>query len=236
MKRMTWLKGALALSVLSAASWALAADHADGPAASVDPAADITDLYTWTDQGNVVFALNVAPSAGTDAKFSDKVQYVIHTESAAGFGSAGQKADIICTFDAAQTISCWVGDKAYLTGKASVTTGLENAEKNVKVFAGLRDDPFFFNAAGFKDTVATVEGAIASKTLVLDVAGCPTLDKGTSDALLGKLSHDPATPTAEAKDAFAGKNVLSIVISIDKKLLNEGGPILSSWASTNVGG
>ena len=37
MKRMTWLKGALALSVLSAASWAMAADHIDAPGAIADP-------------------------------------------------------------------------------------------------------------------------------------------------------------------------------------------------------
>jgi hypothetical protein len=238
MKRMTWLKGALALSVLSAASWAVAADHADSPSATVDLAADITDLYAWTDGGNVVFALDVMPDAAKDAKFSDKVQYVIHTERAAAFGSAGVKSDIICTFNAAQAITCWVGDNGYVTGDASVTTGLESEDKKVKVFAGPRDDPFFFNLAGFKDTVTTVEAAIASKTLVLDVAGCPALPKATSDALLGKLSTDPASVPAggPAKDSFAGKNVLSIVISIDKKLLEAGGPILSAWASTNVGG
>src|SRR6187431_190514 len=136
MKRMTWLKGALALSVLSAASWAIAADHLDAPAVSADPLADITDLYAWTDQANVVFALNVAPLAATDAKFSDKVQYVIHTESAAKFGSAGEKVDIICTFDAAQKISCWVGEKGYVTGDAKATAGLESADKKIKVFAG----------------------------------------------------------------------------------------------------
>ncbi|MFS8069310.1 MAG: DUF4331 family protein [Byssovorax sp.] len=234
MKRMTWLKGALALSVLSAASWAIAADHLDAPVVSADPLADITDLYTWTDTSNVIFALNVAPLAAADAKFSDKVQYVIHTESAAMFGSAGEKVDIICTFDAAQKISCWVGDKDYVTGDASATTGLMSTSKSVKVFAGLRDDPFFFNLAGFQDTVATVKAAAG---LSFDPANCPTLDKTTSDVLLGKLSTDPTSvpPGGAAKDFFAGKNVLSIVLSIDKKLISDGGPILSAWASTNKG-
>jgi hypothetical protein len=233
---MTWLKGALALSVLSAASWAIAADHLDAPAVSMDAAADITDLYAWTDQGNVVFALNVSPLAGKDAKFSDKVQYVIHTEHAAKFGSAGEKSDIICTFDAAQKISCWVGEKGYVAGDASATTGLASADGTIKVFAGLRDDPFFFNLDGFKDTVTTVKAAIKGG-LMLDPAGCPGLDAATSGVLVKKLSTDPlSTPAGGvAKDFFAGKNVLSIVISIDKKLLNAGGPILSAWASTNKG-
>lgn len=235
MKRMTWLKGALALSALTAASWAIAADHIDAPGAVANPSADITDLYTWTDPASVIFALNVTPLAEKEAKFSDKVQYVIHTESAEKFGSAGEKSNIICTFTADQKISCWVGEKGYVTGDASATAGLESADKTIKVFAGLRDDPFFFNLTGFKDTVTTVEGAAGS--LTFDAANCPALDTGTSKALLGKLSTDPTStpPGGIAKDFFAGKNVLSIVIQIDKKLLNAGGPILSAWASTNKG-
>ncbi len=234
MKRMTWLKGALALSVLSAASWAIAADHLDAPIVNADPLADITDLYSWTEAGNVIFALNVSPLAGMGAKFSDKVQYVIHTESAAMFGSVGEKVDIICTFNAAQKISCWVGDQDYVTGDASATTGLQSAGKGIKVFAGLRDDPFFFNLAGFLDTVATVKAAAGLK---FDAANCPALDPATSGLLLKKLSTDPASMPVGglAKDFFAGKNVLSIVLSIDKKLISDGGPILSAWASTNKG-
>ena len=237
MKRMTWLKGALALTVLSAASWAIAADHIDAPAAVADPLADITDLYAWTESTKVIFALNVAPLAAADAKFSDKVQYVIHTESAAKFGSLGEKSDIICTFDAAQKISCWVGEKGYVTGDASATTGLESADKTIKVFAGLRDDPFFFNLSGFKDTVTTVKGLAGMGVLTFDPANCPALDKTASDLLLKKLSTDPASVPAGGapKDFFAGKNVLSIVISVDKALLDDGGAILSAWASTNKG-
>jgi hypothetical protein len=73
---------------------------------------------------------------------------------------------------------------------------------------------------------------------MFDPAGCPTLDAATSAVLVKKLSTDPLStpPGAVAKDFFAGKNVLSIVLSVDKKLLNAGGPTMSAWASTNVGG
>jgi hypothetical protein len=230
---MTWLKGALALSVLSAASWAMAADHLDAPGAIADPTADITDLYTWTDQGNVVFVLNVTPlAANPGAKFSDKVQYVIHTESSAKFGMAGELSNIIVTFDANQKASVWVGEKEYVTGDASATTGLASADGKFKVFAGLRDDPFFFNLEGFKETVAIVDGAAAG--LTFDAAGCPALTPATSAALVKQLKT--AKGGGPAVDFFAGKNVLSIVLSIDKSLLNAGGPIMSAWASTNVGG
>jgi len=233
---MTWLKGALALSVLSAASWAIAADHLDAPAATADPTADITDLYAWTDGPNVVFALNVTPLAAVGAKFSDKIQYVVHTESTAGFGAKGEKTNIICTFDAAQKISCWVGDTGYVTGDATKTDGLVSDDKLIRVFAGLRDDPFFFNLTGFKDTVTTVEGAAGG--LTFDPAGCPALNAATSTLLISKLSTDPMStpPGGVAKDFFAGKNVLAIVLSVDKKLLNAGGATMSAWASTNKAG
>lgn len=234
MKRMTWLKGALALSVLSAASWAMAADHLDAPAATADPTADITDLYTWTDQGNVVFALNVTPLAAPTAKFSDKVQYVIHTESSTAFGKAGEKVDIIVTFDAAQKASVWIGETGYVTGNASDPKGLASADGKFKVFAGLRDDPFFFNLDGFKKTVEAVDAAVAANLLTFDPAGCPALTKATSDGLVLQLKSDAMGKPGV--DFFGGKNVLSIVLSVDKKLLTAGGPIMAAWASTNVGG
>lgn len=236
MKKMTWMRGTMALALVAAASTALGADHLDGPAVAADSTADITDVYSWLDGSNVVLVMNVSPLATTASKFSDKVQYVFHTESTSAFGMAGTKVDVICTFDAAQKISCWVGDKAYVTGDASATAGLEAADKSFKVFAGLRDDPFFFNLDGFKDTVATVDAAAAG--LTFDAAGCPALDAATSAALVAKLKTDPNStpPGGVAKDFFAGKNVLSIVLSVDKKLLNGGGPLLNVWGSTNKGG
>jgi hypothetical protein len=225
----------MALALTAAASSALGADHLDGPAAQADAASDITDTYSWLDGSKVVLVMNVSPLATTTSKFSDKVQYVFHTESSAAFGMAGTKEDIICTFDAAQKISCWWGASGYLTGDASATTGLASADGSFTVFAGLRDDPFFFNLDGFNATVATVEGAAAG--LMFDAAGCPKLDAATSAALVGLLGHDPNStpPGGAAKDFFAGKNVLSIVLSISKSKLNAGGPIMSYWASTNKG-
>ncbi len=236
MSRMTWTRWGLAVAIATTTgSGAIAADHLDAPTVKTDPTSDITDLYSWNDAGRVVFVLNVSPLATTTSKFSDKVQYVIHTESKGAYGAAGTPLDIICTFAVDQKISCWVGNKDYVTGDASGTAGLSSTSGGVKVFAGLRDDPFFFNLDGFKATVSAVEGAAAS--LMFDAAGCPKLDAATSAALVKALSTDPNStpPGAGAKDFFATKNVLAIVLSIDTKLLNGGGPILASWASTNKG-
>jgi hypothetical protein len=225
----------MALALTAAASSALGADHLDGPAPTADPAADITDTYSWVDGSNVVLVMNVSPLATTTSKFSDKVQYVFHTESSAAFGMPGTKADIICTFDTAQKISCWWGADGFITGDASATAGIASTDGSFKVFAGLRDDPFFFNLDGFNATVNAVEGAASG--LMFDAAGCPALPAATSAALVGLLSHDPTStpPGGAAKDFFAGKNVLSIVLSISKAKLNAGGPIMSYYASTHKG-
>lgn len=237
MKGMTWLRAAPALALMVGVSTALAADHLDGPGVKTDASTDITDLYTWMDGGNVVFVLNVSPLATTSSKFSTTAQYVIHTTSTDKFvgGTTPQAADIIATFDASGKIQLWVGSTGYVTGDASATAGLASADGKIKVFAGLRDDPFFFNLDGFHAAEAAVESAASG--LSFDPAGCPTIDQSTSTALVTALSTDPTSspPGGTAKDYFAGKNVLSIVVSVDKSLVTAGGSLVSAWASTNKG-
>src|SRR4051812_1770566 len=139
-------------SVIGFAGIARSADHLDSPATKADPTVDIDDLYAFMDGSNLVLAMTVFPAATTGAKFSDKVQYVIHTSSGAAFGNTTASEDVICTFDAAQKIQCWAGTDAYVTGDASAASGLASADGKFKVFAGLRADPFFFNLDGFKHT------------------------------------------------------------------------------------
>src|SRR5712692_2435549 len=135
----------------------MAADHLDGPAASADPTADITDLFAWmsSDAKTVYIILNVAPLATASTKFSTAVQYVVHTTSRASFGAAtSSSVNIICTFDASQKISCWAGNE-YVNGDASTTAGISSGSNKLKVYAGVRDDPFFFNLDGFKNAAKT---------------------------------------------------------------------------------
>lgn len=223
-----WVIGAA--SIVVGTPLAFAADHIDSPAAVADPAADITDTYSWMDGNNLVMVMDVVPFADTASKFSDQVQYVFHTQSGASMSAlTGAEMNVICTFDTAQKISCWAGDKDYVTGDASQTAGLTSMNGKFKVFAGLRDDPFFFNLDGFTDTVTTVEGAASS--LTFNAAGCPALDSATSTTLVTKLKQDGNG--GAGKDKFAGANVLSIVLSIDKTLVTPAGPVVAMWASTN---
>jgi Domain of unknown function (DUF4331) len=221
----------LGLAALLCATVAGAADHQDGAAVLTDPASDINDVFAWTspDGTKLNLVMDVFPFATTAARFSDVVQYVFHTSSFAGFGMAsGGSADILCTFDASQTISCWGGGE-YVHGDASNPTGLSSTDGKLKVFAGLRDDPFFFNLDGFKATAKAVHDAAGS--LTFDAAGCPALDPATSSALVNQLKTAPGG--GPPQDHFKGLNALAIVIQIDKTLVTKGGPTVGVWASTN---
>jgi hypothetical protein len=231
MKRLSLqLTGLLALFALLPT--AHAADHRDGPSATSNKDADINDLYAWADAGgqkvNLVMTFN--PAAPTDTLASDAVLYVFHLNSKQTFtATASTEVRIICGFDAQQMISCWAGDSEYVTGKADTAQGLSSTSGKLKVFAGLRNDPFFFNIPGFATTVGMVKAAASS--LTFDPAGCPKLDSGTSNTLVTQLRTD--ANGGLPKDTFAATNTLAIVVQVDKSLVTPGGPILGVWASTH---
>jgi hypothetical protein len=232
MKRAHLIIGACVLTTGAAIGLKLhAADHKDGPAAMADPAADITDTYAWmsTDKSKVTLVMDVYPNAPAGTMFSDQTLYVFHLNSAATYGGTATETKIICGFDSGQKITCWVGADEMVTGDASVTAGITSASAKTKVFAGLRDDPFFFNLTGFKAVAAAV--AAAAPSLTFDGTGCPALDTATSSALVAQLSH--GTSGAAAASDFAGQNVESIVIEVDTALVTPGGKFLGIWASTH---
>lgn len=209
-----------------------AADHADGPAAKADPSADITDVFAWmsADATKVYLVMDLVRNATAASKFSDSVQYVFHTTSRASFGApASPEVDVICTFSTAQKIQCWAGNAEYVTGDASNLNGITSADGKLKVFTGLRDDPFFFNLAGFQATGAAVAGAASS--LTFDAAGCPALDQATATTLVTQLQT--AAGGGPPIDNFAKFNVLAIVVALDKSIVTKNGPIVGVWGSTN---
>ena len=238
MRKTRWLQGVCALAITLAGPSAFAADHLDSPNPKKDPATDITDVYAWAEGGKVLLVLNVAPLATAESKFSDAVQYALHVESSAGFGMAGTSKDVVCTFDAAQKVQCWIGDPGgkaddYVTGDASDTNGLASDSGKMKVYAGLRADPFYFNLEGFKDAVQTVKDSAAA--LMFDADGCPQLDPITATTLQGML-QGTMKGTGNAENFFEMVNVLSIVLEVDKALLTGGGSTLAVWGSTHKGG
>jgi hypothetical protein len=217
-------------AIAIASTIASAADHIDSPAATAEPTADLTDLFAWTspeaDKLNLV--LNVNPFAGDDAVFSDAVQYAFHINSSQGYGEDQTETLVLCQFPEPSRIECWVGSE-YITGDPSSAEGLTDESGSVRIFAGLRNDPFFMEFTGFTNTVKAVVNAASG--LDFDLSGCPALDADTSGALVGLLQS--GTDGAPASDTFAGANVLSLVVQVDADKVSPGGPVVGVWASTH---
>jgi hypothetical protein len=224
---MAAIGGACLVTAVITPRLAQSADHRDGPAVLTDPSTDINDVYTFNDGNNTVLAMTVFPVADANSKFSDAAAYVFHTESAAAFGATSNPLDIICTFDAAQKIQCWAGDE-YVTGDASAAAGVASTSGKLKVFAGRRADPIFFNLEGFNDTRAFVNANATG--LNFNNTGCPT-DVPTGEIVNRLQGTDGGTQ--DAGDFFLTLNTLAIVVSIDKALVTKGGKLVTVWASTN---
>jgi hypothetical protein len=219
---------AAAAGVLGYAASSRSADHFDSPAVVAAPAADIADVFAWMDGPRVVLAMTVYPAAPQGAHFDPRVQYVLHTASGAGLGKTAAPVDVIATFDDAQAISLWVGGAEHVTGDASAAAGLSSADGKVKVFAGMRADPFFFNLDGFKEAVADIE--TAAPTLAFDEAGCPAVDPTTQAVIVNQLAGAP--DGGAPADYFAKLNTLALVVSLDKSLVTAGGTTVSVWGAT----
>jgi hypothetical protein len=205
-----------------------AADHADGPATTADPTADITDVFTWMseDARQMYLAMGIGRNVGSDFRFSDSVQYVFHTNSKQAFSTTGGTPyDIICEFDVSGDLRCWAGNDYFVGGDPN---GIQSQDGRFRAYAGLRNDSFFFNLTGFKDT-AKIVGTVAP-SLAFDAAGCPKVDAATSAFLVNQLKTQDGAP---AKDDFLHFNLGMIVVAVDKSLVTHGGPIVGVWGSTH---
>lgn len=236
----SWLKLASVTGVALWASTAVAADHTDGPLAAGNSAADINDVYAFmSDADTVVLAMTVEPFAEPGTAFSDAVQYVFHVQAHPAFGEAAAKnTNIICTFDT--ETKCWVGDVDAPTveGDASVEGGIASTAGDVRVYAGLRADPFYFYLQGFQAARAFVVANAAA--LTFNASGCPVVDGVTSSQIVGRLQGtidtmgNPAAPPVNV-NTFEDANVLALVVELDKSLLIDGtANTLSVWASTHT--
>lgn len=138
-------------------------DHVDGPRSIGDPAADLTDLFAFTSPENpahTVLAADVFPSAGEDAIFSNIITYSIAVRSVtvAGVGNSAkfQPADDEIRFSfrfdvlvrdaegkAIQRGVCMLPGGRELSLTVNDEKGASTPEGDIRVFAGLRSDPFY---------------------------------------------------------------------------------------------
>ncbi|MEX0785167.1 MAG: DUF4331 family protein [Dehalococcoidia bacterium] len=194
-----------------------AADHRDSPSVEDDPAADITDVYAFRSPANgdnLVVALDVngLTVPGDPANFATDVEYQIHVDNT-GDAVADATASITFSGDPLMFTIEGLGDP--ITGEVT-TPGSADAEitdaGGIRVFAGPRDDPFFFDLVGFQNFVA-----------------------GPFVPASG-LRPEGESPT----DAFAGTNISAIVIELPITALtgedtSDSGTI-KAWASTSRDG
>lgn len=219
------------MALLALPLTSLGADHLDSPAAAAESLADITDVYAWMneDADKLNLILNVHHMAPEGVEFSSAVTYVLHVTSMETYGATEKtESQIICQFYDAQNIECWA-EGEYVVGDPSDPEGLLSDGEKLRVFAGRRDDPFFFELVGFQETVKAV---VAAAPDLMFTDRCPALDADTSTALVTQLQS--GKDGAEGSNTFAGSSVLSLVFQVDKDLVTEGGPIVGVWGSTHA--
>ncbi len=137
-----------------------ASDHLDGPRVTADPASDITDVFAFTspeDTSHAVFAMALTPYASASARFSSGVDYVFRIRRVTAPNPLTLDPtvlDIACDFDdgGVQTVRCTA--PGGLSSQAQVGAVGDGGAASMRVFAGLRSDPAFFDRQGALATVA----------------------------------------------------------------------------------
>ena len=198
---------ALAALLLTAGLPAMAADHRDAPVVDDDPAADINDVYMFRDpkdKTKLVLVLSTYPLE--NPRFATSYQYDPEVLFQIGFdlqgdgvfskfvsasfspltNGAGSLQTFTVTLPGGKSIT---GNVTQPTIQSPQPTPTIVSKNGITVFAGPRDDPFFFDLVGFNRVVAKINAT--------SVNGGP----GTADPSL--FTH---------VDAFAGFNVQALVI------------------------
>ena len=199
-------------------------DHVDGPRQIGDPPADITDLFAFTSPENparTVLAMNVFPSAGESAVFSNVIDYAIAIRrvtvggvgNAAKFVPANEEFRFTFRFeildrDAAGNVIqrgvCILPDGRKLPVTVNDEKGTPTREGDFRVFAGLRSDPFYL--AWIAATLEKVPNLLQHDNVLCLVVECDTdrvLDpeKGSLFGAIaetipteppGRIGHPPA--------------------------------------------
>lgn len=173
MKRKKLLLAALGVAAGITGGILFAADHIDAPAVT-GQASDITDVYVFRaqDPNNLVFVANtqglLTPGSTAAAKFDENTVIEFNIDNN---NDAVEDLVLQCKYDAASNKMQVYGPVAPSeTGKRSKLEGSVTAETvvsaygatavtgtgatGIKVFAGPRDDPFFFDLDQYKKIIA----------------------------------------------------------------------------------
>lgn len=205
-------RGMAAVLAFAISAAVMSADHAESPGADADPAADLADVFIFPSPENVnktvlaiTFGGRSAPRSRIDGTFycDPKVLYSLHIDRADASGNFDNVADVevLARFGKDPAGNCGLqlenvpGAGGTFSGKIETVF---TSPTGTKAFAGLRNDPFFFDAEGYAALIASFAGA------------------GQSGDLVGafRLSGGQAR-----RDSFASRNVSAIVFEIDNDSL-----------------
>lgn len=134
-----------------------AADHNEAPGTMADNAADLADFYMWhNDEGKLVVAMTFAglAEAGADPTYDLDVLYGFHIDNNADNVS---DIDIWCRFGTNGAMDEWGVQCLNVPGSAGPVEGPVDTNIDggggIMVYAGPREDPFFFDLDGFNATL-----------------------------------------------------------------------------------
>jgi hypothetical protein len=227
-----------------------AADHLDSPFVVLDPKIDITDVYVFhpgsagaQDLSKLVFVLNIHPLTPPAMKptFSDNSVYQFKIDNT---GDAVEDIAYQITFTKATnagaqnvTLRRTEGAQARdATLGTSISTGPTEKILSItggsKLFAGLRDDPFFFDLGAFKNglsfcSVGTAPDTFAGTNVLSIVVEVPTKAVGSNSniGVWAEILQPDATGKLQQVDRMGRPAINTVFIPSDKKnAFNAGDP------------
>lgn len=207
---------------------ATASDHFDSPAMTANPQADIADVYAWTSPDGQ--RLNLVMTI-VGHSFSDRLAYALHIDSGKAFGRTTASTTIVCRFAEPRLADCAIAGVDRARGDATDPAGLEGQNHRLRVFAGLRDDPFYNNIKGSLAAYGAAAAAIKNGAAV-DAAGCPAFDHAAVGEIASQWRHTDGGAPAN----FLGNwTVSAIVVSLDLSVATKGGNLLAVWGAVSSG-
>ena len=210
---------------------AVAADHAESPGADADAAADLADVFLFVSPENprrmvgaITFGGRPLPRSRIDTAFycDRSVIYVLNIEraNAAGTFTNIPTTKVVARFAPSTTTQGRCGVQLEnVPGAGGTFSGpiesVITSSTGLRAFAGLRNDPFFFDAEGYNGMVAA-----------FDAAPPPG----------GYLVSSFGLGTRARRDSFANRNVSTVVFEMDLDTLapasNGVRPKIQVWATT----
>jgi len=226
-------------------SRARGSDHADTPAIAAMPGVDLSDVFIFpspTNSNNVVLAMCVhpliPPGGGPSVVFDPNVLYQFKIDNTgdsvedlviqAKFTGTGPSQQVSISFGKPLMLGTVTEQLAPDSVIGTINTPFTTSN-GLKVFAGAREDPFFFDLAQFLTILPDRASPLG-----------PTFTN-TSGNAVSTTPSDPDQPMAgtfrpagQARDFLKGFNVLAIVVEVPKFDITGGGSgKIRVWCTTS---